>query len=354
MRPPAARSPRLAWLAPLAAFAAVAGVTAIVAVALLADDDDDGPATDRADAGPAAAGSIAVRDAPSEGAALLATLPAGTLLRIEGRSADGGWLAVTELGLDGRPPAMPVAGWAPAAAIDGVADAEALTVVDAERYRRPTLAPGAGAPPAEASPTLTPDVPDLLVEDVYARANRLVVLVSNGGSADAEGPIEVSVDGGPAQRIDVGKPLRPGDTLEGVLESEYVQLRAAVTVTVRAGEIREENAGNNTFSGVVAPDEPNDLEVFGVELEPDGDYVVVIVRNNSPIPLGGAVTIGVRQTAPTDQLLLREQRALEIEAGGTQRFELTALTGIGVEFLRVILSTDAISDADSANNTFPR
>lgn len=353
MRPPAARSLRLAWLAPLAAFLAAAGVTAIVAVALLAGGEDQ-PEDALESASPAAASSIAILDAPSADAAQIAVLPVGTPLRIEGRSADGGWLAVTELGLDRASLAAPVAGWAHIGGISGLADSSALTVVDAGRYRRPSVAPAAETPADGVRPTLTPDLPDLLVDSVYARENRLVVVVANGGSADADGAIEVRVDGGEPHRIDVGKPLRPGDTLERALDGEYVQRRATVIVTLSAAAIREENAGNNTFSGVVSPDAPNDLEVVGVELDPDEGFVVVMVRNNSLIPLAGAVTIGVRQTVPADQLLLREERALDVAAGATQRFELTALSGVGAEFLRVIISTDAISDADSANNTFPR
>ena len=353
MRPPAARARRLVWLAPLAAFAAVAGVTAVVAVALLAGDDD--PAADATVAGPTAAERLEVRDAPEAGASALATLPAGTPLRVEGRSGGGGWLAVTALGLDRRPLAEPVTGWAPASAVAGVADPSALAVVEADRFRRPPLAGAPSSPTPGSSPTLTPDLPDLLVDDVYARDNRLVVVIGNAGSADADGPIEVSVDGGPAHRVDVGgKPLRPGDTLEQALDGEYVQRRARVSVTLRAAGIQEENAGNNVFTGVVEPDAPNDIEILDVAIDPDGDHVVVTIRNNSLIPLAGQVTIGVRQTAPANQLLLREELPLAVAAGGTQRYELAGLTGIGLAFLRVILSSDAISDADSANNTFPR
>ena len=353
MRPSAARA-LLVWLAPLAAFATVTGVTAVVAVALLAGGDDAEPSDDASTAGPVAALRIEVLDAPGAGGSALATLPAGTPLRVEGRSADGGWLAVTELDLDRGTLAEPVAGWAPADAVAGVANPAAFAVVAADRFRLPPLAGAPASATPSSGPTLTPDLPDLRVDDVYARDNRLVVVVANAGSADADGPIEVSVDGGPPHRIDVGKPLRPGDTLEQVLDGEYVQRRAEVSVALSAAAAGEENAGNNLFSGVVEPDSPNDLEILEAAIDPDGDHLVVTVRNNSLIPLTGQVTIGVRQTAPTNQLLLREELPLEVAAGGTQRFDLTELSGVGIEFLRVILSSNAISDADSANNTFPR
>jgi len=353
MRPSSARA-RLVWLAPLAAFAAVTGVTAVVAVVLLTGDDDAEPTDDASVAGPVAAQRIEVRDAPEAAGSALATLAAGTPLRVEGRSVDGGWLAVTELDRERRPLAEPGMGWAPADAVAGVADPSALAVVDADRFRRQPLAGTPSSATPATGPTLTPDLPDLRVDDVYARDNRLVVVVANVGSADADGPIEVRVDGGPAHRIDVGKPLRPGDTLERVLDREYVQRRAEVSVALSAAAVGEENAGNNLFSGVVEPDSPNDLEILEVAIDPDGDHLVVTVRNNSLIPLAGQVTIGVRQTTPTNQLLLREELPLDVAAGGTQRYELTALSGVGLDFLRIILSSDAISDADSANNTFPR
>ena len=238
---------------------------------------------------------------------------------------------------------------------DGPSTAARVTVREAPADGAPaTVTPAAGSPP-EATPTLTPDFPDLVVDDVYSRDNRLVVVVANDGSADADGPIEVSVDGGPAQRIDVGKPLRPGDRLERTLEHEYIQRRAQVVVTVTgSAALREENAGNNVFAGVVAPDAPNDLEIAAVEYAGDDGHLVVTLRNHSPIPLRGTVTIGVRQTAPTNQPLVREERPLDIAAGGMQPFDFPDFSGVPLDFLRVILFTDAINDADISNNSFPR
>ena len=222
---------------------------------------------------------------------------------------------------------------------------------------RPTAAAGtpsaATTSAADARPTLAPDLPDLVVREVFARDNQLVVVVANEGAGDADGRMEVAVDGGPPRRIDTGKALRPGDILERAVDGEYVQRRAEVSVTLLAPDI-EENAANNTFEGVVAPDIANDVEVLGVGIDPGGGHVVVEVRNNSLIPLAGVITIEVRQSATPDRLLLRAERPLDVAAGATSRYELTELTGIDPASVVVVVSTDAISDADSANNTFPR
>ena len=334
---------RWSWLVPLLSLGAAAALTAFVAIALLGGDDD-APASAE---GPATLERVVLRSAPAATAAALATLEAGRQLRIDGRSQDGSWVAV--VALDGE-----LAGWLPVGAIGGLPDLGGLAV---EQVPAPPAAtPTAAAQPVrEVTPTLTPDYPDLIVSEVYARDNRLVVVVANEGSADAEGPIEVSVDGGPAHRIDVGNPLRPGDRLEQMLSGEYVQRRAQVVVTVRAAtRVNEENAGNNIFAGIVAPDAPNDLELLDISYGGADPHLIVTVHNHSPIPLRGVITIGVRQTSPQDQLLLRDERALDIGADETQSFDFFEFSGIPLEFVRVIVSSDAINDADSANNTLPR
>ena len=111
---------------------------------------------------------------------------------------------------------------------------------------------------------------------------------------------------------------------------------------------------NNTFESEIAPDTFNDIEALSVGIDPDGGQLVVEVRNNSPIPLAGAVTLTVRGSAPGGPTLFSADFALEVAAGGTSRYDLRELTGIEVDSLSVTVTTDAINDADSANNTYPR
>lgn len=213
-------------------------------------------------------------------------------------------------------------------------------------------------PSQEARPTPDPsrtDYPDLVVREVYSRLNQLVVVVANAGNADADGVIEVSVDGGPPHPIDTGKALRPGDFLEYPLEGEYVQRRGQVVVTVRpTASIVERNAGNNVFVGVVTPDAPNDLAVIDITYGGSGPHLIATIRNRSPIPLQGEVTIAIRELEAQDELLLRETRELDVERGATQAFEFPAITTAPLGSVQVIISTDAINDADASNNLLPR
>ena len=347
--------------AALGAFAIAAALTTGAAILLLDANEDtvtppapDPTATAAATATtPQTSGTANVLDAPGSGGLSRGMLPAGTPLRIEGRSSDGEWLAIAQLGSDGRAVPAPVTGWLPLDAVAGVVDVGVLPVVDARAFRSALPAPTAAAG-TEARPTLTPDLPDLVIADVFARQNQLVVVVSNQGNGDAGGAIEVSVEGGPFVRIDTGKALRPGDELERVVAGHYVQRRSRVSVALRAPDIEEEDVENNTASVVVAPDMYNDIEVLSVEVDPNGGHLVVQVRNNSPIPLSGELTLGVRGAATDGSLLLRENFDLDVEAGGTSSYDLRALTGIEAASVLVIVSTDAISDADSENNTYPR
>jgi hypothetical protein len=117
---------------------------------------------------------------------------------------------------------------------------------------------------------------------------------------------------------------------------------------------REENAGNNVLSDVVEPDVPNDLELRAVARDQATGELLVTIANLSPIPLVGTVLIGVRQTVPSDELLLRDMRSLDVDVGGENTFRFVELIDLDLSTIRVILSTDAITDADPSNNTVPR
>ena len=247
----------------------------------------------------------------------------------------------------------------PAATESPAATQPATAVAPATEAASPAASAASPTPSAEATatPTLDPrlDYPDLVVREVFSRLNQLYVVVANAGDADADGLIEVSVDGGPPQPIDTGKALRPGDLLEYPLEGAYVQRRAQVVVSVQPSvSIVERNAGNNVFVGIVEPDVPNDLAIIDVTYGGSGPHLIATLRNRSPIPLRGEVTIGIREIAPEDRLLLRETRELEIDRGATQTFEFPGITNAPLESVQVIISTDAINDADESNDALPR
>lgn len=312
------------------------------------------PAT-QAETAPVAARTTHALDAPGSGGRSRGELAAGTPLRIEGRSADGAWLAVSATGGEGPSGSSPVAGWVPVDAVAGVGDVDALRVLDARAFRLAVASP-TPSPTGDAHPMPPPGRPDLVVREVFARDNRLVVVVANEGSADAGGAgiIEASVDGSRFVRIDTGKALRPGDEIEAAVEGAYVQRRSDVTITLRAWGVIEADTGNNTFEGEVVPDTFNDIEVLGVGRDAESGHIVVELRNNSPTPLVGAVRLEVRASTPGGRPILAEVFPLDVESGATSRYDLPALVDADPGAISVTVSTDAINDADSANNTYPR
>lgn len=361
-----ARSCLVRALALLVIVAAI-GLT-LGAVALFTDTDEQPeppppapteptptPPATHAEAGPEAVRTTHALDAPGSGGRSRGELAVGTPLRIEGRSVDGQWLAVSAAAGEGSSGSSPVAGWVPVDAVTGTGDVDALRVLDARTFRLAIASP-TPAPPGDARPTPPPGRPDLVVREVFARDNRLVVVVANDGSADAagEGVIEASVDGGRYVRIDTGKALRPGDELEATVEGAYVQRRSHVSITLRAWGIIEADTGNNTFGAEVAPDTFNDIEVLGIGRDEESGHIVVELRNNSPIPLVGAVTLEVRDSTPGGRAILADVFPLDVESGATSRYDLPALVDADPGSISVTISTESINDADSANNMYPR
>ncbi|MSQ41798.1 MAG: hypothetical protein EXR65_02015 [Dehalococcoidia bacterium] len=326
-----------------AAVLVVLGATAVVAAVFLFDH---GMSEAPADATPVPTllRAVTLRAAADDGSRAVAELPAGSAVVLRGRSADGRWLVLEPAGR------FDVIGWAPADAVANAGDTGALTLFAG------STRPGATATPADAgAPTRTPDHPDLQVEALLSRENRLVVVIVNAGDADATGAIFVSVAGGDRVRVDVGgKPLRPGDRLQATLSNEYVQRRASVAVEISLeADVREEDTTNNRFTAVVEPDRPNDLELLSAELAGADRRLAVTVRNNSMIPLVGTMTLAVRSTQPS-LLLSSRLVALNLAPLGTQRYDVPDVQAVDLTRIQVILASDAINDAVAANNVWPR
>jgi hypothetical protein len=204
------------------------------------------------------------------------------------------------------------------------------------------------------APTLTPDHPDLVVAGIGSRDNQLVVTVMNDGNADIAGPFTIQLNGRVEHVVDTGKELRPGDILEAAIPEEYVQRRGLVTAAVSGPEgAVEERTDNNELTIVVEPDVPNDLELEGIALHAESGYLVATVRNLSLIPVVGTLTLVVRGINPPT--LLRQLDApLDLAPDASQAYDFPSLVGIDLSTIRVILSTDAITDSDTANNVLPR
>ncbi|MCK9496651.1 MAG: hypothetical protein M0R75_14320 [Dehalococcoidia bacterium] len=337
-----------------AALTAVLGVAALgfVAAVYFATDEPEPTATASATPSPTATPipivegvtvtrPIEVRSAPAGNSAIVTLLAITDAVHVLGRSSDGAWLVVAA---QDRPT---LTGWVPADAIGGV-EAGNLTVIAAP-----------GATPAEGTPsggaTLSADLPDLVIARAFAQQNVLWVEVLNEGVADASGELRVSVDGEAEITLGVkpGEPLRPGQRLTAEVPGTHLQLRRNVEVRLLpVAGLEEEDLENNTWLGIVAPDLPNDLEVAGATIE-DG-HLVVTLGNNSPIPIAGTFTVSVRETPPGNALLGREHVTVEVGRGDTVTVPFETITDLDLTRATITLTTDAIQDADLANNTYPR
>jgi hypothetical protein len=272
--------------------------------------------------------------APSSEARAVARAFQGTPVRLAGRLEDGSWYVVE---IVGRIDAL---GWVPVTALAPF-DPAGVPVV---------TAPGVGA--IVPSSSAAADLPNLVLEALLVRRNRVVAVLSNDGYLDLDGPFTLTVGSGAAQRIDLpGKALRPGDRIESVIEGEYVQRRASV-VAVVATTAREETLDDNRLETTIEPDVPNDLEVLTATSTP---ALAVTVRNNSPIPLVGTINVTVRETRPSTRLITRlADVSLKIDAGGTQVFPFPALTGLDLTRTLVLIDTTAINDPNLENDVYPR
>ena len=297
------------------------------------------PATPTATVGgPTLKRDAPLRAEPREDATVLIRLEARTRLRIVGRSSDGSWIAAAAVD---RPDLL---GWLLSNEVEGI-DLAAIGTVTAD----PNAAAGRTAP---AGPS---DRPDLRIESAYVKDNRLYVSVLNLGPADLRGTLLASVDGGSPAPIE-GKSdegLRAGQRLQAAVRGVYVQIRGTVNVTITTNPaVAEVDSANNTFTGIVEPDQPADLEIANVER--GATALVVTVRNRSTIPISGVYTITVREPLPGTRLLGRLEQSGSIEPNGTISIPFADLRDVDMSQIAVNLSTDAIADAVLGNNTYPR
>lgn len=321
----------------------------IVAVLLPAGDSSPAPtptpaatSTAATTSEPRLTGPIELRSAPDGNVAIVTRLAQTDAIRVVGRSRAGGWLAI---GLVDRPG---VTGWVPVSAVEGIPNVQSLPVVEAL---------GGSGTPRPGGPTLTPDLPDLVLEKVFSLNNQLMVRITNQGAGDATGEFRVSVRGGDPVPLNVkpGEPLRSGQTLEGAVPNEYVQLRTGVWVVVVVEDDRpEEDETNNTWEGIVEPDQPNDVEIVRAEISPADGHLVVDIRNNSPMPIVGTFIVAVREALPSTTLLARRTEALEMAAGEVVLFDFQDLKDVDLTRVTITLSGNAIDDAVLANNVYPR
>ena len=231
---------------------------------------------------------------------------------------------------------------------------------------------GVGPPGITASltaPTLTPDLPDLILDAVFSQNNRLVVVIANRGAGTFEGELLVTINGRAAYRLAPNGPLLPGTVFERPIEGEYVQRRAQVVVTVESMSLeREESLENNRRTVTVTPDQPNDLVLTKAVVDTSGAQLRASVRNDSPIPVLGVLTIAVRRTNPRNELLGRTTAPIELLPSAEITIPVTLVPplvkrdGSGPlnpslalgELIVILSATEMIQDANPHNDVLPR
>lgn len=324
------------WFGGVALALILAVGTAMLVVGLFGGDDAPTVEATATPTPPALAAGTTVYDAPSDSANPVIRLAQRTEVRVVGRLDDGSWLAVEAAS---QPDFV---GWVRATIVEGLTAASDLPVL-------------AGPPTSTPTPTTTPppDDADLAIEEAFSEQNQVVVTMTNLGGADITTALVVTVGGGKPHRIDVSeKPLRPGDHIDAALDGEFVQRRAAIEIEATAEDTVDADPSNNVLKVTLAPDVPNDLEIASMTVDP---FLQVEVRNNSPIPIVGAISVAVRQTQPSNQLLgRRDDLPVIIEAGGSTFVPFDGLQGLDPTRIQAILATSAINDAVPANDTYPR
>ena len=323
------------WVAVGVALLLAAGGTFAVLGAL--GDADPGGEPPVSGGGP---GAVLTRDVhvlagPRATANLVLVMSAGSEVHVFGRSFDGEWLAVVPAGL------VDAVGWVPADTVRGTPDPALLAYIDSLPEGRAPLPVGASGP-------------ELVLVAVGTRGNRLALILANAGGAEVPGPLSVSVDEAAPTRVELVRPLAAAEIAEVVVENEYVQRRATATVLVAPPPgVRETNEADNRVEATVEPDQPNDLGIESAETDPRDGHLIVTLRNHSPIPLVGMVVLGVRQAESPGRSLAQVEAAIDVDAGGTQPIDVRQVTRVDPRSLRVTLSTDAITDANPANDTLP-
>lgn len=335
----------------------VATVTAFLIVVLFGGDDEPATAAEPTEvAAPPATvtAEVALRSAPASDTAIAGQLAEGAGIVVAGRSVDGNWLFVEAFD------DPTIRGWVEAAAVSPTPEFAALAIIQPDA----TPTPSPSRTVVAGQPTFSPDLPDIQIDTIFSRDNRVTVVVSNVGVIDVNAEILLSIDGGEPRAADVkpGEPLRPDDQLEIVLDEEYVQRRALISATVSTNPpIDEMNTENNSVETVISPDIPNDLGISDVAFSgPDGALQVTI-RNNSTIPVTGSASISVREREGERTRLAVEQPAFSLAAGATLVVDLPSVVevldetdALTIDDIEVRLNSDAVNDSDPTNDIFPQ
>ena len=136
-------------------------------------------------------------------------------------------------------------------------------------------------------------------------------------------------------------------------DERTIRARVALRVVTEPAN-RAAKTDNNTWSGIIEPDQPNNLGITRAIAEGDDRHLVVTVGNDSPIPVRGSITLTVREALPSTTLLGRDVREVLLEPGKAVDIPFAEVRQVDLTRIAVRLSTDAIHDAVLADDSYPR
>jgi hypothetical protein len=166
--------------------------------------------------------TLTVRAGPGSGYISLGTARRGAELEVVGKNEGEDWLAIA------YPPRSRLTGWVEADGVELEGSLASLPVATPESLVLPVVPTYAGGAYVEEEPDTTPTpeaslLPDLIVSNAYLRQGELVVTITNQGTADANGLIDVAVyngDGSTLLRLArAGESLPAGASID--LDTRY-------------------------------------------------------------------------------------------------------------------------------------
>jgi len=219
-----------------------------------------------------------------------------------------------------------------------------------------SIPPSAQASPLPTpTPTLPPELPDLVVRDLRVSRDRIVVVIGNDGEGDllAGQTVEVGVRGIVAETLVMPATLSKGQTFSVLLENQLLYKWEKVMGRVDPNDlIPEEDDNNNAFSKELVPDVPLDLAVVALLAVGTEQHLAVHVHNNTMVPIVEAdVRVLVFRSGGQEPAAVAQQ-TLNLDPSQTVQIDIFNQVAVrGVSF-RVVMEVINLPDADPSNNTF--
>jgi hypothetical protein len=208
--------------------------------------------------------TLTVRAGPGTGYISLGIARRDAELEVVGKNEEETWLAIS------YPPRSQLVGWVAADSVELEGSLASLPVATPESLVMPAVPTYAGGVYVGEEPDLTPTpeasaLPDLVISDARLSAGELVVTITNQGTADAGGPVDVTVYSGdgstPLRLARIGESLPAGASVD--LATQYETTGGPQRLLIRvdpANRVQEMSEDNNEvvfgISGLPASPSP--------------------------------------------------------------------------------------------------